>query len=154
MKGVISEAQAEAGLLLQREGNSIVSTRDEDYTSIHELDEAFLRCRTLGHAWDQIPDDGGHGRQYTESRSTRRITFRCTECHTVREEAWSAVTGDVLFRTYTNPQGYKMAAEDGKRTAMRVEWVQRLGTLQHEATRKPRRSNGKVVNIRRTRRAS
>jgi hypothetical protein len=105
-------------------------------SALREIDDAYLQCRTLGHSWDQIPDDGGGGhRSFTESRSVRRLCFRCTRCTLLRYEAWSAITGDLLFRTYQYPEDYHLPRDESNRHLMRVEWVQRLGTYQRGPTR-------------------
>lgn len=69
----------------------------------------FIPCRTLRHAWDEIPDPGGFGRAYENSRTVQRVCFRCTRCHMLRLEAWSPVTGSLLFRDYRQPDGYKLS---------------------------------------------
>lgn len=124
-----------------------LSQHVSDAVDVRHLADEYLMCRTLLHAWDQIPDDGGHGRQYVESRTVRRVMFRCTRCGVRRAEAWSAITGDLLFRTYEYPDGYKMSREDSGRTYMRMEWVRRLGTAQHKPTPRLPKSTDVVLEL-------
>jgi hypothetical protein len=74
----------------------------------------------------------------------RRLCFRCTRCAGLRYEAWSAVTGELLFRDYRYPDDWAhLTREDGMRADMRVEWIRRLGT----ATKAPTRRSARVVSI-------
>src|SRR5277367_3035779 len=58
-------------------------------------------CRTIMHAWDEIPDDGTwEPKDFKRTKSTRFVAFRCERCTTLRREFWSAITGDLLGRNY------------------------------------------------------
>ena len=97
--------------------------------SIKTIDAEFVECRVRRHRWDPIPDDGGHGRKYKESRSVRRLTMRCERCHCVRHEAWNKITGDILFVAYDYPEGYSLSGEEVKPWDLRREYLLRLDRL-------------------------
>ena len=83
----------------------------------------YVQCRTLLHAWDEIPDDGGVRRDYGQSRTVTRKCFRCTRCAMLRYEAWSAVTGDLLFRDYRQPEDYHIGGGRIKRQVFRKMYL-------------------------------
>jgi hypothetical protein len=92
-------------------------------TRLHMRAE-YLRCRTLGHAWeDFIP----HG---VRPRWGELQTWRCMRCATERHDVINAL-GALGHRHYVYPPDYKLAADDTPtRDAFRVE----LGkTLQRDA---------------------
>lgn len=99
-------------------------------TRLRDLDTIFLRCRTLRHSWDQIPDDGGvpSKRIFKESGGTSRLMFRCTECGTIRREAWGKYTGTLLFRNYEYPEDYSLDNEDDRSVLeYRKMYVRKIG---------------------------
>ncbi|HEY7418514.1 MAG TPA: hypothetical protein VH593_25260 [Ktedonobacteraceae bacterium] len=61
---------------------------------------AFVECRTLGHAWEQIP-------------STKRPPFgeyiwtRCVRCTMERHDIVNRFNGRLESRHYYQPEGYK-----------------------------------------------
>jgi hypothetical protein len=84
----------------------------------------YLRCRTLGHAWDDfIP----HG---VRPRWGHLQTWRCVRCGTERHDVINAI-GTLGQRHYVYPEGYQLAADERPtRDTCRVE----LGkVLQREA---------------------
>jgi hypothetical protein len=95
-------------------------------TLLSELDDKFLECRAMRHRWDRIPDDGGAGRRFKESRSVRRICRRCERCAMIRYEAWNKVTGDILFVDYRQPKGYSLAGGGYKPWDLRKDYLRRL----------------------------
>jgi hypothetical protein len=81
-------------------------------------DYSYISCRTLGHAWDEVQDDGGARRLFKASVKTIvRKKFRCVRCKMARYEAWSKVTGDLLFRDYRIPNDYSI-----KQKVKRNQW--------------------------------
>jgi hypothetical protein len=98
-------------------------------TTIAGLNEAMLRCRTLGHSWDDFtvlmrPPAFGE-----------RMSFRCTRCTTERHDICSWVDGSLIQREYRYPDAYHL---DGKYA--RAEF--RLA-LMH--TLKPKRRKGRTA---------
>jgi hypothetical protein len=70
------------------------------------LDEQFLRCRELGHAWREIGAwvsfrKGGKAREITEA-------VTCDRCECERHDRLDARTYEVTGRTYYHAEGYLM----------------------------------------------
>lgn len=61
---------------------------------------AYVRCRTLAHAWDDVP-------------SPRRppwgvlMALRCVRCGTIREDIVNRFDGELMSRNYVYPEGYR-----------------------------------------------
>jgi hypothetical protein len=62
-------------------------------------------CRTLGHAWEEIPAErpAPYGDPWW---------LRCVRCTTVRMDYVTRSTGELLGRSYDHPGDYKTAFED------------------------------------------
>lgn len=86
---------------------------------VENLHDAFLRCRTFGHAWSEFDPEGG----VDWHRDHWRITLRCDHCRTERYDVldWR---GDVLTRNYWYPDGYKQAGLP-RRADFRMELYRR-----------------------------
>jgi hypothetical protein len=95
---------------------------------LRDLESAFIQCRTLRHAWDEIPDDGGTSKRvFKESGGVARLMFRCERCSTLRREAWGKITGTLLFRTYEYPDDYSLEDKDERSVVeYRKMYVKRL----------------------------
>src|SRR3954469_23361855 len=67
---------------------------------------AYLRCRTLGHAWFDIPASkpGALGGD--------PMWLRCERCGAERHDSISFSTGDLLGRRYQYQDGYQGAFND------------------------------------------
>lgn len=95
---------------------------------LSNLQLSYLRCRTLGHAWEDVTgiiDTVSH-RELTGDR----LVLRCTSCGTIAEDLYSRSTGDrVGTRYYEYPQYYKMVGEEFSgvkgRSMFRLEYVNR-----------------------------
>jgi hypothetical protein len=85
-------------------------------------DYQYVPCRTIGHSWDEIEDDGGVRRQFKNSRTVKRLLFRCTRCKMLRYEAWSPITGSILFRSYVRPEDFALGGRV-KRDVFRREYL-------------------------------
>lgn len=73
------------------------------------MKETHLKCRTLGHRWDEahIPYTGP-----STSRIFRfRVSLRCDRCGMVRHDAINA-WGDVASRYYDPPEGYAWTSDE------------------------------------------
>ena len=106
--------------------------------SFKKLLPEYLRCRTVGHQWDERSMSWNRKVTYI---SGHPISFMCDVCTTERRELWSETTGDLVYRTYTYPAGYSltrsMVPENmTMRKAMRQEWIARSKTTKRNATRK------------------
>ena len=78
----------------------------------------YVRCRTLGHAWDPIP--------VTEPPSYGlAIDLRCIHCATIRRDIVSRSTASLMNRRYTYPDHYR-DAEQHTRQDWRAMWVTTL----------------------------
>ena len=98
-------------------------------TTLHELEDKFLDCRTLRHRFSRIPDDGGIKRAFEESSTVARLAKRCDRCKTKRYEAWSRITGEILFVQYIYPKGYSLVGEKASAREIRLEMIQRTLTV-------------------------
>jgi len=88
--------------------------------------EAYVHCRTFGHSWDEVPDDGAPlSRRAVFVVACKRILLRCTVCTCKRAEVWSTATGQLLYRAYEHPEGWGMSREDARRDLMRREYLRR-----------------------------
>jgi hypothetical protein len=86
----------------------------------------WIECRTLLHAWEQIPNDGeAPARWRTATRSTTILLFRCLRCGTKRYDVWSNVTGDLVERAYRTPEGYSLPKGLGAKVLVRKEYLRR-----------------------------
>jgi hypothetical protein len=101
---------------------------------LEELNGEWVECRTLLHSWDEIPFDGGGMRDVRPTRSTVVLLFRCTRCSTLRYDAWSRVTGDLIARAYRTPAGYSLPKGRGRKVLVRKEYLRR-----HHSTNGSRR---------------
>jgi hypothetical protein len=101
------------------------------------LKDEYVRCRTLLHSWEETDEADGIVLQvaFTGSRSVERINFKCTRCDALRLEGWSRVTGDLLWRAYRLPEGYRLTKNAGAtRKRMRREFIERRrSTVKWEA---------------------
>lgn len=62
--------------------------------------EAYARCRSLGHSWDPIPVT-------KPPRFGVALDLRCVHCATVRRDILQPLSGQVLSRSYSHPDGYR-----------------------------------------------
>lgn len=65
----------------------------------------YVRCRTIGHSWDDIPVTEPHpdGPQFW---------LRCVSCHTVRKDVIDQRWGTLLHRSYDYPDDYRLASDE------------------------------------------
>jgi hypothetical protein len=79
---------------------------------------AYLDCRTFGHAWDEYNPTG---EQFARRDGFYdRITVRCTRCTTTRHD-YIDREGQVTFRQYKHPEGYRIAKDETpSRAVMRL----------------------------------
>lgn len=94
------------------------------------MTDPYLKCRVLGHAWDEIP-------------VTKRpefgvyMWFRCERCSTLRYDIVNQFNGDLLSRSYQKPSDYKREKTSFK--DLRVELIrpkrQQGGSKGKRATR-------------------
>lgn len=96
----------------------------------------YLKCRTVGHSWDDITGTWRPKVQYI--RGTR-MTFRCERCTMERYEVWSNASGELIYRAYVAPDGYAMSKDEipegmTMRQLMRVEWAARERSRQRKAS--------------------
>lgn len=85
----------------------------------------WIKCRTLLHAWDDLPYDGDAPRKWRATRSTTILLFRCLRCGTKRYDVWSNVTGDLVERAYRTPEGYSLPKGEGAKVLVRREYLRR-----------------------------
>lgn len=77
----------------------------------------ILRCRAMGHRWEEynpsIPTLSGV-RGY-------RLSYRCEGCATSRHDVYAALTGQLLDRDYWHPDSYFMVG-GASQPSSRREW--------------------------------
>lgn len=95
----------------------MVRVRGADIT-----DEAFVRCRTYNHAWDEFTPIGLERPLYGW-----RLSLRCVRCATERHDTVD-FHGGVMSRRYLWPDGYLTGRGEDKptRTEFREELFTRL----------------------------
>ena len=89
--------------------------------------DQFVRCRTVGHAWQDFVPVGMRRPLFGW-----RLSLRCTSCATERHDLVNAV-GDVLTREYRYPGDYQMRGGAPTRADVRVELARR-GSVMRIAT--------------------
>lgn len=92
---------------------------------------SYVRCRTFGHSWDDIPVTEPH-------EDGPSFWLRCVNCHMVRRDVFDARYGYLLHRAYDQPEGYSLAGEE---IPTRDEFRLRLFTIgQDLADRRAKRN--------------
>lgn len=74
-------------------------------SNLFQYSEEYLKCRDLGHIWDESPF----------LRAKRKVSvferlLRCTRCGTEKIE-WLTWEGRVTSRHYNYPDGYRVAQD-------------------------------------------
>ena len=85
------------------------------------LDQAMIRCRTYGHAWDEFyPDNLG------VPLWGWRLSLRCARCTTERHDTIDHI-GQVGQRRYIYPEDYSMLRDETPtREQLRVTMFNRI----------------------------
>jgi hypothetical protein len=100
----------------------------------------WIECRTLLHAWENVPYNGEAPRRWrTATRSTTILQFRCLRCGTIRYDVWSNVTGDLVERAYRTPEGYSLPKGAGAKVLVRKEYLRRARQQDQPRAAKPKR---------------
>lgn len=84
---------------------------------IREVDEKFLVCRMLGHAWDPYV--------VTDWKPMFGIglTMMCDRCYMIRHDTLNA-NGAVGQRSYVQPEGYRIPKEQAPtRAEVRQQFI-------------------------------
>jgi hypothetical protein len=103
--------------------------------AIQDLQDAYVLCRALGHAWDDNPTAQVDSQLYRASRGV--LTLRCTRCTTERFDYINQMF-EVATRYYRYPDHYKSIPGEGTRPNLRAELLRRSLLI-----RSARRRNGK-----------
>lgn len=93
-----------------------------DRVDIRDLEDAYVICRTLGHAWDDNPNGEVQSDLFRASRGA--ITLRCTRCTTERFD-YIAQDMTVFQRYYRYPSHYNTIRGQGTRPNLRGELFRR-----------------------------
>jgi hypothetical protein len=85
---------------------------------IRELEDNYVICRTLGHAWDDFPNGEVRSELFRAARGT--LVLRCARC---LMERYDYIANDmtVFQRYYRIPRGYNTIVGQGKRPNLRGE---------------------------------
>jgi hypothetical protein len=84
----------------------------------------YVMCRTLGHAWEEVPAErpAPYGDPWW---------LRCVRCTMLRMDYVTRSTGELLGRRYEAPDGYKWAEEDAAPTRQDYRRMLFAEHLQH-----------------------
>ena len=72
-------------------------------------EDEFVRCRTIGHAWDEIPPVMG---AWKDTGGMAAMTLRCLRCGSMRHDLVSMSTGTVYGRKYDYEAGYTVGRDE------------------------------------------
>ena len=106
-------------------------------TTITELLDSYVICRTLGHAWDVIPNA-----QFSLDlfrTSSGAMALRCIRCFTERYD-YIGKDMEIAYRTYKYPEHYKGIVGEGNRPNLRSELFRRSLLVQAYARANGRRA--------------
>ena len=93
--------------------------------------ETHLECRVIGHQWKRF-DDGDWAPVLSNILDIPR-SFLCARCGMVKREVWRKWTGEMLFRTYLPPSGYRIVMEERDKTDYRTtRQVMRAALIEKE----------------------
>jgi hypothetical protein len=93
-----------------------------DRVEIQELLDEYVVCRTLGHAWDELPDADFSPELFRTSAGA--LALRCQRCHTLRYD-YIGKAMDVVSRRYVYPNRYTTIPGEGTRPNLRGELFRR-----------------------------
>jgi hypothetical protein len=110
-----------------------------EYVDITELENSFVICRTIGHAWDNNPTGKVNSQLFKESYGT--LCLICTRCTAERFD-YLGQDMKVWKRYYRNPKGYNTIKGQGSRPNLRAEMFRRSLLI-----RKPRRRATRRVPV-------
>lgn len=103
-----------------------------EYVEITELQDRYLLCRSLGHAWDDYPN-GEVDSQLFKS-STGAMVLRCTRCRTERYDYLDKQL-QVSNRYYKYPARYT-TIPGYKRPDLRAEMLSRSLLIRRRNSRR------------------
>lgn len=104
---------------------------------IVELKDAYIVCRTLGHAWDDNPQ--GKFNANIAAKSMGVLILRCTRCSTERVD-YIGKDMTVETRTYSYPEYYNTIVGQGTRPNLRGEMLRRSLLIRSSGRRRKLRS--------------
>ena len=103
----------------------------------------FTTCRTLGHAWDQVPVPTS---ERAPGGGAVWLWLRCTRCTTMRQDAVSPFSGSVEGRKYSYPDGYHrsrdefLPRDDWRRAYLMLTGIVGKGTRRGKPTQTRKRT--------------
>lgn len=89
---------------------------------IRDLEDAFVLCRTLGHAWEDNPHVTVDSTWFRTAKGV--LTLRCHRCGTERIDYLSQAM-EVVSRMYRYPDNYTTIVGQGSRPNLRGEMLRR-----------------------------
>jgi hypothetical protein len=105
-------------------------------TTLRELRDEYVMCRTLRHSWDEHPTPEVNPSWWKVSHAA--LYLRCIRCGTERSDYYDANL-DLMHRDYRYPNEYR-ATRTGGVVALRGEMFRRSLLLKRK-----RRPNGKAA---------
>lgn len=97
----------------------------EERSTIRQLDDDFLDCRDIGHAWAEASEDEIKEGGWKAPFGWLRL-FQCTSCQTIRLDVINA-KGEIGHRRYIYPSGYQLVKHTPAKAPFRVELARRRG---------------------------
>lgn len=92
---------------------------------IKRLDEGFLACRDLGHAWSELERESVRAIYAKTSFGWLRV-FVCERCTTERKQIIDTY-GEVTSNSYVYPDGYQLEEWTPAKAPFRREIARRRG---------------------------
>lgn len=93
-----------------------------ELVDIQDLQDAYVICRAIGHAWDDNPTAQVDSDLYRASRGV--LALRCTRCTTERFDYVNQLF-EVATRYYRYPDQYRSIPGQGSRPNLRGELLRR-----------------------------
>jgi hypothetical protein len=112
----------------QQKGQTTMTRSKGEIPVFAQLEDEYVRCRTLLHAWEPCDEPANLEVQsaFSTSKSVERISFKCLRCKGYRHEGWSKVTGDLLWRVYRLDPSYGLPkGSNATRKRLRREFIAR-----------------------------
>jgi hypothetical protein len=94
---------------------------------IEAMPEKYVRCKAVGHVWDEIDESqlGVRTRRKQITNAWGRWFWRCVRCDSAKIEVW-AWSGEVTSRQYRPSKGYRGPRGVGRsRSVWRAELIRR-----------------------------
>jgi hypothetical protein len=104
----------------------------KEFMAITDLQDEYVVCRTVGHAWDDNPGAQLNGDMW--KAATAGMALRCTRCFTERFD-YIGKDMKVFGRYYRYPEHYTTIPGEGTRPNLRGEMFRRSLLIRRKRAR-------------------